>query len=46
MDRLKEAAIETHMNFLADWFPRPSNRAVHHSINEKLRHRDPSPRRP
>jgi hypothetical protein len=30
MDRLKEAAHQTHMNFLAGWFPKEGNEAVLH----------------
>ncbi len=36
MDRLREAAEETHMNFLAEWFPAPGNRAVVYSSNAKV----------
>jgi hypothetical protein len=35
MDRLKAAAYETHMNFLADWFPKDGNEAVTHFSDEK-----------
>ncbi len=35
MQRLREAAIETHMNFLHDWFPGISNnRAILHTIKD------------
>ena len=34
MDRLKEAANQTHMNFMANWFPRTGNAAVLHNPPE------------
>ena len=35
MHRLRQAADETHMNFLADWFPSASNAAVRHKHDEE-----------
>jgi hypothetical protein len=35
MERLRQAAYETHMNFLADWFPRAGNDAVGYSNKEQ-----------
>jgi hypothetical protein len=37
MDRLKEAAHETHMNFLADWFPKDGNDAIQHTSDDQER---------
>jgi hypothetical protein len=37
MDRLKEARNETHMNFLADWFPKEGNDAIQHTSDDQER---------